>query len=121
MISKCQGINNLVLDFELPGLEVLPVDDQTLASIGKRCGRLSRLNSEGCLNVATGGVEAVIVNCKELKVMNLRWCNNVSVDVVAWLVLSRPSLRKITLPCASLLTANQRNFFLRHGCLVCQG
>ncbi|KAK8581294.1 hypothetical protein V6N12_071524 [Hibiscus sabdariffa] len=69
-----------MLDFELPGLEVLqaeglPIDDETLASIGKRCGRLSRLNLEGCLNVTTS------VNCKELKEMNLRWCNNVSVVV----------------------------------------
>ncbi|KAK5830923.1 F-box/LRR-repeat protein 3 [Gossypium arboreum] len=125
-ISRCQGVNNLELDFELPKLEVLQaeglaINDEGLASIGKRCGRLSRLNLEGCLNVTARGVEGVIVNCKALKEMNLRWCNNVSVDIVAWMVLSRPSLRKITLPCGSVPTANQRNFFLRHGCLVCQG
>lgn len=101
--------------------EGLAINDEALASIGKRCGRLSRLNLEGCLNVTARGVEGVIVNCKALKEMNLRWCNNVSVDIVAWMVLSRPSLRKITLPCGSVPTANQRNFFLRHGCLVCQG
>ncbi|KAE8688210.1 calponin-like proteiny domain-containing protein [Hibiscus syriacus] len=125
-ISKCQGVNNLELDFELPKLEVLQaeglaIDDESLASIGKRCGQLSLLNLAGCLNVTASGVGSVIMNCKTLKEMNLRWCNNVSVDIVAWMVLSRPSLRKITLPCASVPTANQSNFFLRHGCLVCQG
>ncbi|KAL4332971.1 hypothetical protein GQ457_07G032500 [Hibiscus cannabinus] len=125
-ISKCQGVNNLELHFELPKLEVLQaeglaIDDETLASIGKRCGRLSRLNLEGCLNVTARGVEGLIVNCKALKEMNLRWCNNVSLDIVAWMVLSRPSLRKVTLPCGSVPTANRKDFFLRHGCWVCQG
>ncbi|GMI65778.1 hypothetical protein like AT1G80630 [Hibiscus trionum] len=125
-ISKCQGVKNLELHFELPKLEVLQaegltIDDETLASIGKRCGRLSRLNLEGCLNVTARGVEGVIVNCKVLKEMNLRWCNNVSLDIVAWIVLSRPSLKKVTLPCVSVPSANQKDFFLRHGCLVCQG
>ncbi|KAE8710942.1 calponin-like proteiny domain-containing protein [Hibiscus syriacus] len=124
-ISKCRGVNNLELDFELPKLEVLQaeglaIDDGTLASIGKRCGRLSRLNLEGCLNVTARGVEGVILNCKALKEMTLRWCNNVSLDIVAWMVLSS-NLRKITLPCGSVPTANKKDFFLRHGCSVCQG
>ncbi|XWS19136.1 hypothetical protein CRYUN_Cryun32bG0106000 [Craigia yunnanensis] len=125
-INRCDGVKNLEVDFELPKLEVLQaeglgINDEALTLIGKRCCRLSHLNLEGCLNVTARGVEGVIVNCKALKEMNLRWCNNVSVDIVAWMVFSRPSLRKITLPCGSVPTVNQRNFFLRHGCLVCNG
>lgn len=125
-VDRCEGVKNLGIDFELPKLEVLQaeglgIDDEALTKISKRCRRLSHLDLEGCLNVTAKGVEGVIVNCKALKEMNLRWCNNVSVDIVAWMVLSRPSLRKITLPCGSVPTVNQRNFFLRHGCLVCKG
>ncbi|XVF24696.1 hypothetical protein REPUB_Repub13aG0149600 [Reevesia pubescens] len=125
-INRCEGIKNLEIDFEVPKLEVLQAEglgitDEALTSIGKRCCLLSHLNLEGCLNVTSRGVEGVILNCKALKEMNFRWCNNLSVDFVAWMVLSRPSLRKITLPCGSLPTVNQRNFFLRHGCLVCKG
>ncbi|XVE89182.1 hypothetical protein DITRI_Ditri19aG0130100 [Diplodiscus trichospermus] len=125
-INRCNGIKNLEIDFELPKLEVLQagglgINDEALTLIGKRCFRLSHLNLEGCLNVTARGVEGVILNCKALKEMNLRWCNNVSLDIVSWMVLSRPSLRKVTLPCGSAPTVNQKNFFLRHGCLVCEG
>lgn len=124
-INRCEGIKNLEIDFELPKLEALQaeglrINDEALTLISKRCCQLSHLNFEGCLNVTARGVESVIVNCKVLKEMNLRWCNNVSVDIVAWMVLSRPSLRKITPPCGYVPTVNQRNFFLRHGCLVCK-
>ncbi|XP_021298268.1 F-box/LRR-repeat protein 15 [Herrania umbratica] len=125
-INRCEGIKNLEIDFELPRLEVLQaeglgINDEALTLIGKRCCRLSHLNLEGCFNVTARGVEGVVLNCKALKEVNLRWCNNVSVHIVAWMVFSRPSLRKITLPCGSVPTVNQRNFFLRHGCLVCKG
>ncbi|XP_022714758.1 F-box/LRR-repeat protein 3-like [Durio zibethinus] len=125
-ISRCEGVKNLEIDFELPKLEVLEAEglgitDEALTLIGKSCCRLSHLNLEGCLNVTARGVEGVVVKCKALKEMNLRWCNNVSVDIVVWMVLSRPSLRKITPPCGSVPTVNQREFFLRHGCLVRKG
>ncbi|XWS16515.1 hypothetical protein CRYUN_Cryun34aG0095100 [Craigia yunnanensis] len=125
-INRCEGVKNLEIDFELPKLEVLQaeglgINDEALTSISKRCCWLSHLNLEGCLNVTARGVEGVIVNCKALKEMNLRWCNNVSADIVVWMVLSRPSLRKITLPRGSFPTVNQRKFFLGHGCLVCEG
>ncbi|OMO52900.1 Leucine-rich repeat, cysteine-containing subtype [Corchorus capsularis] len=125
-INRCEGIKNLEIDFELPKLEVLEVeglgiDDEALTSIGKRCSRLLHLNLEGCPNVTSRGVEGVVGSCKLLKEINLRWCNNLSADIAAWMVFSRPSLRKITLPCGSVPSVSQRTFFLRHGCLLCQG
>ncbi|XP_062021745.1 uncharacterized protein LOC133738261 [Rosa rugosa] len=126
-INECGLMKNISIDFELPKLEVLyarglRIDDDMLAIIGKRCSRLQQLDLSGCLNVTANGVKEVVANCKEIKEINLRSCDNVSVDIIPWMVFSRPSLKKIVQPCGgSVPTESQRNHFLRHGCLVCEG
>lgn len=121
-VKGCSEVNSLQIDFVVPRLEVLraqklPIDDEALASIGKRCPNLSDLDLKQCRNVTAKGVKEVILNCRGLKQINLSWCDNISIDV-AWMVFSRPSLRKIIVPSHLLPGINGKNFFLRHGCLV---
>ncbi|KAF8041769.1 hypothetical protein BT93_A0387 [Corymbia citriodora subsp. variegata] len=125
-ISHCKNTETLCIDFELPQLEVLRAEgsglnDQQLAAIGRRCCHLKRLDLPKCLNLSTKGVREVASHCKTLREINLRWCNNVKVDiaVLAWMVFVRPSLRRIVVPCGSILSESQRDFFLQHGRLVC--
>ncbi|XP_030476692.1 uncharacterized protein LOC115693774 [Syzygium oleosum] len=125
-ISHCRNTANLCFDFELPQLEVLQAEgsglnDQQLAAIGRRCCHLKRLDLPNCLNVSAVGVKEAVSHCRTLREINLRWCNNINVDiaVLAWMVSARPSLRRIVPPRGSILSKSQRDFFLRHGCLVC--
>ncbi|EEF35079.1 F-box/LRR-repeat protein 2 [Ricinus communis] len=125
-MNRCVGIKNLDINVELPKLEVLQVqgpgiDDEALAVIAKRCQMLLHLDLAGCLNVTEKGVNEVVQNCTKLREMNLKWCDNVKVDMIATMVFSRPSLRKITPPCGFIPTDKQISFFLQHGCLVCKG
>ncbi|CAL8133234.1 unnamed protein product [Prunus armeniaca] len=127
-VNHIQGMRNsfLHLEFELPKLKVLSlmfsgIDDDALAMIGKRCCRLLKLDLAGCLSLTSKGVKEVVENCKELKEINLKWCNKFSADIVPWMVFSRPSLKKIVLPSRLVLTERQRNLFLRHGCVVYDG
>lgn len=125
-INQCCGIKNLSIDFELSNLEVLcarglDIDDDGLATIGNRCQRLLQLELVDCFNVTAKGVKEVVQKCRLLREISLKWCNNVNVDVVAWMVFSRPSLRRIVPPQGFVPTESQRNLFLRHGCLVCEG
>ncbi|XP_015872002.2 uncharacterized protein LOC107409080 [Ziziphus jujuba] len=125
-IEHCSGIKTLVIDYELSSLEVLcawesGIDDDGLAMIGNRCCRLLQLDLTGCSNVTVKGVKEVVQNCRVLREINLKWCNNVDVDIIAWMVFSRPSLKRIVPPRGFVPSESQRNLFLRHGCLVCDG
>ncbi|OWM69589.1 hypothetical protein CDL15_Pgr014050 [Punica granatum] len=125
-ISDCNSICNLVVGSDSPRLEVLRANglvlhNQALATIGRRCSRLMVLDLQRCFNLTDEGVKEVTGHCKALREINLRHCKGVSVHIVPWLVFSRPSLRKITPPNGLKLSENQRNLFLRHGCLVYDG
>lgn len=114
----------VLLEFQLPKLTVLKwmrsgIDDEALAMIGKRCPGLQNLNLAGSGSLTSEGVKGVVKNCKRLREINLRYCNNVSADIVSWMV-SSSSLKKIVPPPGYVHTESQRSFFLRHGCLVCE-
>ncbi|XAR67836.1 hypothetical protein NMG60_11002760 [Bertholletia excelsa] len=122
-IGSCREIESLGTGPELPKLEVLQasgsaINDRGLAIIGNRCCGLENLDLEGCLRVTPGGLKELLTNCKRLREINLNQCVPLSVDFIAWIVFSRPALRKIILPCSSSLSASQSKFFLHHGCLV---
>lgn len=137
LLKRCSGIKNLGIsgcikvktflnDFEISYLEVLcarglRINDDELALIGKRCPKLLQLDLTGCLSVTEKGVKEVVMDCKALREINLKWCNNVNVDIVSWMVVSRSSLWRIVPPCGFIPTDRHKKFFLRHGCLVCNG
>ncbi|PSS07548.1 F-box/LRR-repeat protein [Actinidia chinensis var. chinensis] len=126
VITDCWEIKNIGAGFELPKFEVLQairtgINDEGLAIIGNRCCGMLTLNLECCLGVTVVGLEAIVTNCKRLRELNLKWCVNVRMGTADWMVFSRPSLRKLVVPCSSLPTESQRNLLLRHGCLVRPG
>ena len=121
-LSACWWLENLSIDFELPKLEVLcagglRINDDGLAIIGKRCSRLQKLDLSGCQRVTAKGVKEVVANCKEMREICLMSCCNVSVDIIPWMVLSRPSLKMIVQPYggSALAEKSRRNHCLRHG------
>ncbi|KAA8541965.1 hypothetical protein F0562_023117 [Nyssa sinensis] len=123
-IDDCGGIKSIGMGSKLFKLEIFQaacsgINDKGLAMIGERCCGLLNLDLEGCLEVTTGMVKEVVKNCKRLREINLKWCQNVNVSLVDWMVFSRPSLRKIIPPCNCFPTENQKKLYLRHGCLVC--
>lgn len=122
-ISHCDGLYNLVINFDLPRLEILHarglrLHNQFLPTIGRRCFNLLSLDLQGCFNMSDKDVKEAVGCCRNLREINLRWCNDISVHTVPWLVFSRPSLRKINPPNSLKLSENQRNLFLRHGCFI---
>ncbi|XP_043719840.1 F-box/LRR-repeat protein 2-like [Telopea speciosissima] len=125
-VNGCGGLSNLGMNFGFSKLEVLyasesGIDNEGLRMISQSCRRLLCLNLEGCLGVTAKGVREVVANSKGLKEISLKKCCNVASDVIAWMVFSRPSLRKLIPPSEFVSTEKQREFFLRHGCWVLDG
>ncbi|KAL2338190.1 hypothetical protein Fmac_012636 [Flemingia macrophylla] len=123
-LAFCSGVKLTGLSFEVPKLEELNlsrsgVHDEALSVISKCCRWLLRLDLENCSRVTAKGVRQVVENCTQLREINLLSCYGVEASVVAWMVFSRPSLRRIMAPPSSDLSEGQRELFLRHGCLVC--
>ncbi|KEH28637.1 putative leucine-rich repeat domain, L domain-containing protein [Medicago truncatula] len=108
----------LGLNFEIPKLEVLNlshtnINDETLNVISKNCRGLLQLLLEQCnYYVTEKGVKHVGENCLQLREINLKGCLKVDHDVVASLVFSRPSLRKITAPSKGTLLASRMSCLL---------
>ncbi|KAJ4958045.1 hypothetical protein NE237_025156 [Protea cynaroides] len=122
-VNGCSGTSNLGTCFGFSKLEVLHaagsrIDDEGLRIMGQSSRWLQHLVLEGCLGVTAKGLKEVVTNCKGLKEVRLKKCCNVGSDVIAWMVFSRPSLRKLIPPGDIVSTERQREFFLRHGCWV---
>nr|XP_027188654.1 F-box/LRR-repeat protein 4-like [Cicer arietinum] len=121
-LAYCSGVNRLVgMNFEVPQLQVLnlshaSVNDETLYDISKCCSGLLQLLVENCREVTEKGVKHVVENCTKLREINLKSCNKVhaNADDVASIVISRPSLRKITTPSGFRIPDKTI-----HGCLIC--
>lgn len=123
-LAFCSGVKLAGLNFQVPKLEELNlsgsgVDDEALSVISKCCCRLLHLDLENCSRVTAKGVRHVVENCTRLREINLVSCYEVAASVVAWMVFSRPSLRRIMAPPSFDLSDGQRELLLRHGCLVC--
>ncbi|XP_061340093.1 F-box/LRR-repeat protein 4-like [Gastrolobium bilobum] len=123
-LAFCKGVKLFGMNFEVPKLEVLNlswsgIDDEALYVISKSCCGLVHLDLENCSDVTAKGVRQVVKNCTQLREINLESCYKVAGNVVAWMVFSRPSLRKIMAPPRFRPSDSQRELFLRHGCLVC--
>jgi len=133
VLKRCHKIRHLDLtycevklhglNFEVPNLEVLNlsytyVDDEALKAISMKCRGLLQLSLEDCCNVREKGVKHVIENCTQLREINLKGCDKVHSNIVALMVFSRPSLRKITAPPHYCFDYEEMKVFSRQGCLV---
>ena len=110
-------------NFEASKLEVLNlshtrVGDEELYMIPKSFPRLLHLNLEHCHDVTEKGVWLVVENCIHLREINLHCCYKVSADIVAKMILLRPSLRKIIAP-PDFRARDYDKKLLYEQCLVC--
>ncbi|KNA24859.1 hypothetical protein SOVF_011730 [Spinacia oleracea] len=122
-MNGCGMIKSLGMDAKLRKLQVLRasgsgLNDDGLMMIAKKCPALLYLDVMGCSGITSKGVKEVVHHCTRLKEINLNWCRDMSRDIVAWMVFSRPSLRKIVPPCGFVATEHEKSLFLRHGCLI---
>ncbi|QHN75603.1 F-box/LRR-repeat protein [Arachis hypogaea] len=109
------------VNFEVPTLFVLNlsssrISNEELSLISKSCYNLKELKLEYCDKITVSGVKLVVKYCKQLRMISLYSCENVSSDVIAWMVLTRPSLKKITY--ASGAVVGKRDLLLSHGCFA---
>jgi len=133
VLKRCKKIRDLNLtssranlhgmNFEVPKLEVLNlsdtnVDDETLHLTSKNCRGLSRVLLNDCHNITEKGVKHVVENCTQLREISLRGCDNVHTNIVATMVFSRPSLRKIIAPPSHRLSSKVKKHALRQGCVI---
>nr|XP_029151361.1 F-box/LRR-repeat protein 14-like isoform X2 [Arachis hypogaea]XP_029151362.1 F-box/LRR-repeat protein 14-like isoform X2 [Arachis hypogaea]XP_029151363.1 F-box/LRR-repeat protein 14-like isoform X1 [Arachis hypogaea] len=107
------------VNFEVPTLFVLNlswsrISNEELSLISENCYNLKELKLEYCYRITASGVKQVVKNCKQLRMISLYSCQNISTDVIAWMLLAKSSLRKITF--AS--DAGRRDLSLSHGCVV---
>ncbi|XP_042513822.1 F-box/LRR-repeat protein 2-like [Macadamia integrifolia] len=112
-VNGCSRLRNLGMNSGFSKLEVLyasesGIDDDGLRMIRHSCRWLLRLNLEGCLGVTAEGVKEVVTNCKAIKEISLKKCCNVASDVIPWMVITRPSLRKLIPPGMEKKTKSQR-------------
>ncbi|KAJ7299024.1 hypothetical protein O6H91_Y322300 [Diphasiastrum complanatum] len=120
-LKGCKKVHSMgVSKDEYTSLEDLELEssgftDAGLVAVSKSCPNLMSLGLEGCVRVTDVGVKQVMEECKALKMMNLKECQGVTLDALAWMVFCRPSLRKLVLP-SSGITEGQRARLTRHGC-----
>ncbi|KAK2432376.1 F-box/LRR-repeat protein [Trifolium repens] len=123
-LSHCTRVNLHRLNFAFPKLEVLSlsethIDDEALYMILKNCCGILQLFLQNCKNITDKGMMHVIKYCTQLKEIYLRDCYNVHADVVASMVFSMPSLRKISSPLYSNFSGIEKKHLSYHGCHVC--
>ncbi|KAH9621258.1 hypothetical protein KSS87_004369 [Heliosperma pusillum] len=122
-MSGSGALKTLGIDLKLPNLEVIQasgsgLNDDGLITIARKCPGLVNLDIMGCSGVTCKGVKEIILNCRRLREINLSWCRIAGHDIVAWMVFTRPSLRKIVPPHGVVITEVEKSLFLQHGCMV---
>jgi len=123
-LTGCLGRKLRGMNFDVPKLEVLNlshtnVDDETLCVISKCCRGLLQLILEGCAVVTDKGVKHALEKCTQLREINLKYGPKMRGDVLASLIFSRPSLRKITIPVDYRFSHKEMELLSRQGCIVC--
>ncbi|RHN58310.1 putative leucine-rich repeat domain, L domain-containing protein [Medicago truncatula] len=87
--------------------------------ISRNCFGVLQLYLESCRGITGKGVMHAVENCTQLREINLRGCDNVNDDdIVASMVFSRPSLKKIIVPPYYRIREQDKEFFLSDVCLI---
>ncbi|KAK2432381.1 F-box/LRR-repeat protein [Trifolium repens] len=121
-LHNCSKVRLHGLNFEVPKLEVLNLSNTTIYNeelylISKSFCGLLQLSLEDCSFVTKWGVNHVVENCTQLREINLKGCYKVHKNIVASMVSSRPSLRKIVVPPRFRFNDKEEEHFLSHVCL----
>ncbi|XP_058753508.1 uncharacterized protein LOC131626684 [Vicia villosa] len=124
-LAYCSKVKLLGINFEAPKLEMLNlshtrVKDETLLVISRNCRGLLQLLLENCIYVTYIRVNHGVENCTQLREINLKKCCRVNSKVVASMISSRPSLKKIQVPPSyGLNDKEEREFWWSHRGLLC--
>ena len=95
------------------------VNDETLYVISRNCSGLLQLYLESCRGITGNGVMHAVEDCTLLREINLRGCDGVKDDdIVASMVFSRPSLKKIIVPPYYRSGEQDKELFLSDICLI---
>ncbi|KAJ4965181.1 hypothetical protein NE237_017030 [Protea cynaroides] len=95
----------------------LAFSDTALAYLTGFCRNLKSLNLCGCLRTATDtALQAIAYNCKQLRYLNLGWCDGVTDVGVICLALGCPDLRSLDL-CGCVLITDESVIALADRCL----
>ncbi|XP_021732141.1 F-box/LRR-repeat protein 2-like [Chenopodium quinoa] len=97
------------------------VEDDFLTKLAMISPRLIHLDLEGCRRVTDEGVKGVVKSCKRLRYLSISSCKNVDFSIIAWIVIIRPSLRKLVSPSQKYPDDEYQKLFLQRGCLVLKG
>lgn len=94
------------------------VDDEGLAAIAKRCGRLVSLNLNVCRNVTSDGIKQIVKNITTLRCLTIFTISHgICSDVLQWMLSTGnfASLKEIHVEKS---TKEHTENFLRHGILL---
>ncbi|CAJ2669217.1 unnamed protein product [Trifolium pratense] len=94
------------------------INDEVLYAISNFCPQLQQLDLERCYGITEKGVRLLVEKCTHLREINLRYCCELSTNFVAWMIFSRPSLRKIMAP-PHFRACDDDGKLLFRRCLVC--
>jgi len=121
-LEGCSDLK-MTINIEVPKLKVLElsstrVNDDALFVISKNCHGIFQLSLNDCDDVTEKGVKHVVENCAQLQEIDLIRCCNVNSDVLASLILSRPSLKNVATPDRYRFSDKEMELLLRQGCNV---
>ncbi|PNX71117.1 putative F-box/LRR protein [Trifolium pratense] len=107
------------------------ISEDIISEVLKKCPKIRRLNLaffpqpklqqldlERCYGITEKGVRLLVEKCTHLREINLRYCCELSTNFVAWMIFSRPSLRKIMAP-PHFRACDDDGKLLFRRCLVC--
>ncbi|XP_045795342.1 F-box/LRR-repeat protein 2-like [Trifolium pratense] len=123
--------------FMFPNMQLLDlssccgISEDIISEVLKKCPKIQRLNLafcpqpklqqldlERCYGITEKGVRLLVENCTHLREINLRYCCELSTNFVAWMIFSRPSLRKRMAP-PHFRACDDDGKLLFRRCLVC--
>ncbi|XP_021732142.1 F-box/LRR-repeat protein 20-like [Chenopodium quinoa] len=122
-LGGSHGIKDLTAKDMLSVLEKLilnfsDINDKLLIKFGRICPRLIHLDLAYCIQVTEEGVKEVVKSCKQLRYLSISCCINLDINIIAWIVTNRPSLRKLVSSSRKYPDDENQKHFLQQGCLV---
>ncbi|ERN10374.1 hypothetical protein AMTRI_Chr12g237030 [Amborella trichopoda] len=122
ILNGCSKVKTLGGSSGFDALEVLDANgsgltDQGLSQVGSRLVCLGLGSSAG---FSESGLKRLVEMSHLLREVDLRGCE-VGSEMVAWMVLSRPSLRRVYAPSIHVPSQPLRALLFSHGCFVCNG
>lgn len=119
-------LNSMLLgmNFEVPNMNALTlsfslVDEKSLYAISMRCCKFLQFIITCYFGFTEKGLQHVFKNYTQLREINLKNCYNLRTNIAPSMLLSSPSLRKITPPPHIHFSESKRKLILHQRCVIC--